>query len=179
MLKIHHSKIPKTITKSQFQTITSTSRPQNRTHKPSSKRRKPKPIPFLDDLKQLHNPDEALSLFEDYTQKGAKHDYPSYASLLYKLARSRKFDQIDPLLDFIKNRGIRCREGLFIALMQHYGKCQLVEKAIELFNQMPNFNCERNLQSFNILLNVLIDNDRFSDANDLFLRWKELGFKPN
>ncbi|KMT05330.1 hypothetical protein BVRB_7g174650 [Beta vulgaris subsp. vulgaris] len=182
MLKLHPPRIPKTITtKSHFQTITSTSKAQTQTHNPPLKRRKAKlkPIPFLADLKQLQDPDEALSLFNQYTQSGFKHDYPSYSSLLYKLARSRKFEQIDPLLDFIKNRNIRCRESLFIGLIRHYGKCKLIEKAIELFNQMPKFNCERNLQSFNTLLNVLIDNDRRYDANDLFLRSRELGFRLN
>ncbi|GAB2274305.1 hypothetical protein Dimus_009071 [Dionaea muscipula] len=145
--------------------------------KPYSRPRKP--IPFVADLKQVHEPDEALSLFHEYHELGVKHDYPSYASLTYKLARCQNFDRIEPLLDFIKYRGIRCQERLFIALIQHYGKRGFIDKSIQLFHQIPRFNCDRTLQSFNTLLNVLVDNGRFADANELFGRSKELGYRPN
>ena len=117
MFKLHSFKIPQTIIKSQFRTITSSNyKSQKPPFKRHKRKLKPKPIPFLTDLKQLHDSNEALDLFTHYTQIGFKHDFPSYSSLLYKLARSRNFHHIDPLLDFIKKRGIRCNETLFMGL---------------------------------------------------------------
>ncbi|BBH04729.1 hypothetical protein Prudu_015941 [Prunus dulcis] len=110
---------------------------------------------------------------------GFKHDYPSYSALLYKLARSRNFEAVETILGHVRDRNIHCKDTLFIALIQHYGKANLVEKAIELFNQMPSFNCVRTLQAFNALLNVLVDSGRFVEADEIFGRCSKMGFRPN
>ncbi|XP_058094178.1 pentatricopeptide repeat-containing protein At1g07740, mitochondrial-like [Magnolia sinica] len=52
---------------------------------------------------------------------GFNHDYPSYSSLIYMLARPRRFDFVDHLLDCIRNADIRCGEALFVALIKHCG----------------------------------------------------------
>ncbi|KAL6341600.1 hypothetical protein AAG906_032721 [Vitis piasezkii] len=146
-------------------------------HRSTSRLRKR--IPFLADLKSVQDPDDALSLFNQYQQMGFKHDYPSYSALVYKLARSRNFEAVETLLDYLQNINIRCRETLFIALIQHYGKSQMPEKAIELFQRMPSFNCHRTIVSFNTLLNVLVEIDRFLDAIGIFDRSTKMGFRRN
>nr|POE73572.1 pentatricopeptide repeat-containing protein, mitochondrial [Quercus suber] len=150
-------------------------RPHN--HKPTPKPRKP--IPFVSDVKAVQDPDEALFLFHDYHKMGFKHDYPSYSSLIYKLARSRNFEAVETILGLIQDRDIRCRDTLFIVLIQHYGKAHLVDKAVELFHRMPSFNCVRTLQSCNTLLNALVDNDLLNDATEIFNRSYKMGFRPN
>lgn len=85
-------------------------------------------IPFVTDVKKVKDPCEALALFEDYHERGFKHHYPSYSSLIYKLARSRRFEAVETMLGHLQNRNIRCNETLFVALIQHYGKAHLVEK---------------------------------------------------
>ncbi|XP_050937236.1 pentatricopeptide repeat-containing protein At1g07740, mitochondrial, partial [Cucumis melo] len=146
-------------------------------HKQRRKLREP--IPFVTDVKEVKDPCEALALFENYHEKGFKHHYPSYSSLIYKLARSRRFEAVETILGHLRNRNIRCNETLFVALIQHYGKAHLVEKGIELFHQMPSFNCFRTLQSFNVLLNTLVDCDQFSKASEIFQQAYEMGFRPN
>lgn len=136
-------------------------------------------IPFVTDVKKVKDPCEALALFEDYHERGFKHHYPSYSSLIYKLARSRRFEAVETMLGHLQNRNIRCNETLFVALIQHYGKAHLVEKGIELFHRMPSFNCFRTLQSLNVLLNTLVDCDKFSKASEIFQQANEMGFRPN
>ncbi|KAJ4725892.1 Pentatricopeptide repeat-containing protein [Melia azedarach] len=156
------------------------SKPRNQlpyNHKPVRKPRKS--IPFVTDLKQIHEPDEALSLFHHYHQMGSKHYYPSYASLIYKLARSRDFGAVETVLGYLQDYNIRCKETLFIALIQHYGKAHLVDKAIELFHRITSFDCVRTLVSLNSLLNVLVDNDRLYDAKKMFDDFYKMGFRPN
>ncbi|KAB1226050.1 hypothetical protein CJ030_MR1G029321 [Morella rubra] len=154
-------------------------RPRNeqRPHRPTPKPRQP--IPFVINVKEAQDSDEALSLFHESLQMGFKLDYASYSALVYKFARSRNFDAVETILRLIQDRDIRCRENLFIALIQHYGKAHLVDKAIELFHRMPILNCVRTLQSLNALLNILVDGDRFADANELFGRSSKMGFRPN
>ncbi|XP_054786356.1 pentatricopeptide repeat-containing protein At1g07740, mitochondrial isoform X1 [Prosopis cineraria] len=138
-----------------------------------------KRIPFITQVKELHDPEEAISLFHECKRQGVKHDYPSYAALLYKLARSRSFEAVETVLAYIQDRGIHCKETIFVALFQHYSKAKLPEEAVKLFNRMPQFNCIRTLQSFNALLNTLIDNDCFTEANDTFKGSYKMGFRPN
>ncbi|KAJ0020717.1 hypothetical protein Pint_32308 [Pistacia integerrima] len=107
---------PKTKTRRRIQ------QPQKITPRPRN------PIPFVTNLKQIHDPEEALSLFHEYHQMGSKHDYPSYASLIYKLARARDFEAVETVLGYIQDYNIRCKEILFIALIQHYGKAHLCGK---------------------------------------------------
>ncbi|KAK6144518.1 hypothetical protein DH2020_021338 [Rehmannia glutinosa] len=138
------------------------------------------PIPFLNNLKQCKNPEEFLSIFYDFYEMGYKHDYPSFASLTYKLARARKFDDIEVVLDFLESHDIRCGEALFIGLIRHYGKARMIDKAVEVFHEMgKSFNCVRTVQSFNTILNVLVDNDRISDAIELFEKGPKMRFRLN
>ncbi|KAF8029351.1 hypothetical protein BT93_E1905 [Corymbia citriodora subsp. variegata] len=129
-----------------------------------------KPNPFVTKVKQVEDPDEALSLFYEYHRMGFRHDHPSYSALIYKLARSRSFEAVEQILSRIEENDVRCRESLFIALIQHYGKVHLVDKAVQLFQKMTSFNCPRSLQSFNTILNVLVENDKLLDAG-----WLEKG----
>ncbi|KAL1544182.1 pentatricopeptide repeat-containing protein, mitochondrial [Salvia divinorum] len=116
-------------------------------HARSKPTRKPRPhkftrnqlrsaIPFLDNLKQCKNPDEFLSIFNDFNVMGYKHDYPSYASLVFKLARARRFDDVEAVLNFIRTHDIRCGEPMFVGLIRHYGKVDLIDKAVKVFSEM-------------------------------------------
>ncbi|KAJ6387879.1 hypothetical protein OIU77_026445 [Salix suchowensis] len=146
-------------------------------HKTSSRNRYD--APFVNHVKEARDPDEALTLFHEYLQRGFKPDYPSYAALLYKLARCQDFGAVEEVLRNVEDNNVHCQETIFIALFHHYGKAQLVQKAVDLFNRMTRFNCVRTKQSLNGLLNVLVDNGWFLEANELFDRGYEMGFRLN
>ncbi|KAI6705534.1 hypothetical protein NL676_008496 [Syzygium grande] len=126
---------------------------------PGCSRHRRKPDPFVARVKEVEDPDAALSLFHEYRRMGFRHDYPSYSALVYKLARSRSFEAVEEILGRIEENDVRCRESLFVALIRHYGKVHLVDEAVRLFQRMTSFNCTRTLQSFNTILNVLVEND--------------------
>ncbi|KAL6503585.1 hypothetical protein OROGR_025508 [Orobanche gracilis] len=154
--------------------------PQNpRPHKFTRNQLRP-PITFLAHLKQCNNPDEFLPLFTEFREMGHKHGYPSYASLIYKLARARRFTDVDAVLDFIRGHDIRCGEPMFIGLIRHYGKADLIDKAVEVFEETgKSYNCARTTQSFNTILNVLVNGGRNSDAIELFEKGGKMGFRLN
>ncbi|KZV27242.1 pentatricopeptide repeat-containing protein mitochondrial-like [Dorcoceras hygrometricum] len=152
---------------------------QPRPHKPTRNQLR-EPIPFLDHIKQCEDPDEAFSTFHRYHEMGCGLDYPSYASIIYKLARAKKFESVDTVLSLLQTRDIKCQEALFIALMRHYEKARLIDKAIGLFREMGrSFNCVRTVQSFNTMLNAFVVNDRVSEAVDFFKDGSKMGFKLN
>lgn len=151
----------------------------SRAKAPHTRRNLRDPIPFITSLKQVQEPEKALSLFHEYREMGFRHHYPSYSALIYKLARSRKFEEIEKILACMKNEDVYCQESVFMGLIQHYGKAGLVDKATELFYRMGSFNCNRTLQSVNVMLNVLVDNDQLLDAVELLHLSRKMGFRPN
>ncbi|KAI6700039.1 hypothetical protein NL676_014363 [Syzygium grande] len=118
----------------------------------------------------------SMSLFHEYRRMGFKHDYPSYSALIYKLTRSRSFEAVEEILGRIEENDVRCRESLLVALIRHYGKVHLVDKAVGLFQRMTAFNCTRTLQSFNTILKVLVENDKLANAVELLQRSYKMGF---
>ncbi|KAM3202432.1 pentatricopeptide repeat-containing protein, mitochondrial [Capsicum annuum] len=110
---------------------------------------------------------------------GIKHDYPTYSRRLYKLAKSRNFQAVETLLEYLKTHCVHCKETLFIGLIQHYGKAKLVDKAIELFHNMGSFNCSRSVHSFNAILNVLIDHGHCEAANEMLMSCSKMGIWLN
>ncbi|KAM3303468.1 hypothetical protein P3S67_014498 [Capsicum chacoense] len=130
-------------------------------------------------LKKIQDPNEAISLFHDYDQMVIKHDYPTYSRLLYKLAKSRNFQVVETLLEYLKTHCIHCKETLFIGLIQHYGKAKLVDKAIELFHNMGSFNCSQSVHSFNAILNVLVDNGHCEAVNEILISCSKMGIGLN
>ncbi|KAK4383552.1 Pentatricopeptide repeat-containing protein, mitochondrial [Sesamum angolense] len=143
-------------------------------------------IPFLDHLKQCRDPDEFLTIFHDYYDLGYKHDYPSYASLIYKLARARKFEDIEVVLDFLKTHDIKCGESLFAGLIRHYGKANLIDKAVEVFREIGrSFNCVRpkmgfklNSVSFNIMIKMWLEKGDWEKARKIFDEMLEREVEP-
>ncbi|KAI5660430.1 hypothetical protein M9H77_29223 [Catharanthus roseus] len=123
-----------------------------------------KPVPFLTEMKNCQDSDEAISLF---------------MNIMKWLARARNFEVVATFLDYLRTLDIRCQEPLFIALFQHYGKAKMPHQAIELFHKMKSFNCPRTLQSFNTILNVLVDNNFSAEAAEMFKRSSKMGFRPN
>ncbi|KAM3398477.1 hypothetical protein P3S68_001992 [Capsicum galapagoense] len=110
---------------------------------------------------------------------GIKHDYPTYSRRLYKLAKSRNFQAVETLLEYLKTHCVHCKETLFIGLIQHYGKAKLVDKAIELFHNMGSFNCSRSVHSFNAILNVLVDHGHCEAVNEMLMSCSKMGIWLN
>ncbi|KAG6387122.1 hypothetical protein SASPL_152307 [Salvia splendens] len=56
----------------------------------------------------------------------------------------------------------------------------LIDKAVEVFRKMgKSYNCARTTQSFNTILNVLVNGGRISDATELFAKGPKMGFRLN
>ncbi|MQL85646.1 hypothetical protein Taro_018187 [Colocasia esculenta] len=150
-----------------------------RTRSRPHQRRRPV-IPLLSQIKLSEDACTALQRF--YAAHHQQQDYPSCSALLYRLARARDFSAVDALLALVRSRRIRCGDALFNALIEHYGKANLPARAVELFLSIPSFNTSPNsptLQSFNFLLNALVEADSLPLAEALLGRSKEMGLRPN
>ncbi|XP_028799454.1 LOW QUALITY PROTEIN: pentatricopeptide repeat-containing protein At1g07740, mitochondrial-like [Neltuma alba] len=167
-----------------------------------------KRMPFITQVKQLHDPEEALLLFHEYKKQGVKHDYPSYAALLYKLARSRSFEAVEAVLAYIQDRGIHCKETIFVALFQHYNKAKLpeelmayrgcrpqpinfsvlmndlgkrgkIEEAKSLLHEMRKRRLKADVVIYNVLINYLCKEGKTTEAYKVLIEMQIKGCEPN
>ncbi|KAL3536588.1 hypothetical protein ACH5RR_005049 [Cinchona calisaya] len=86
----------------------------------------------------------------------------AYHFLLRTLTRnsnsssSSSLDQIPKVLDHLQRVAtFETPEYIFIDLIKFYGDCNMVQQAIELFFNLPNFRCNLTVHSLNALLSVL------------------------
>ncbi|XP_038974683.1 pentatricopeptide repeat-containing protein At1g07740, mitochondrial-like [Phoenix dactylifera] len=146
---------------------------------PERRRPRKAAIPFLAELKSISDPAAALRHLLSASPRF--HDYPACAALVYRLARARLFSHLDSLLHFLRSQQIPCKEPLFNSLIHHFGRARLPDRALRLFLDLPSFNCPSapSLQTFNFLLNSLVDNDRLEDARGLLDRCSHFYVCPN
>ncbi|PKA53171.1 Pentatricopeptide repeat-containing protein [Apostasia shenzhenica] len=152
----------------------------------SPQRRTPpekEPIPALQELKSVAAGDPTAALCRLLSSSDpALHDYPACSSLLYRLARARLFPELEALLLFVRSRRIPCKDSLFSALIRHFSRASLPDKALGLFLSIPSFNCppgSPSTQTFNHLLDSLVDNGRHDEAESLFSRSSDFGLRRN
>ncbi|KAL5063972.1 hypothetical protein RYX36_025709 [Vicia faba] len=62
-----------------------------------------------------------------------------------------------------------CKDSIFVSSIKTYTKQGLVDEAILLYKNIPQFNCVYWTQSFNILLKIMVNEDKLEDAHRLFV----------
>ncbi|PIN18455.1 hypothetical protein CDL12_08878 [Handroanthus impetiginosus] len=144
-----------------------------RPHKPTRNQLRT-PFPFLNHLKQCQNPDEFLSVFNDFYEMGYRHDYPSYASLIYKLARAGKFEDIDAVLDFLRTRSYVYWIDSALWEVDNVRICD----ATKLFEEGHKMGFKLNSVSFNIMIKMWLKNDNWEKARKVFDEMLEREVEP-
>ncbi|KAJ0086720.1 hypothetical protein Patl1_08627 [Pistacia atlantica] len=116
-------------------------------------------------IKREREPQRALEIFNKVSeQKGFNHNNATYATILDKLAWSKKF-----------------QEGIFLNLMKHFSKCSLHERVLEMFYAIqPVVREKPSLKAISTCLNLLVDSGQV-DLAQKFLCYsnKCLKLKPN
>ncbi|XP_058105026.1 pentatricopeptide repeat-containing protein At4g01400, mitochondrial-like [Magnolia sinica] len=99
-------------------------------------------------------------------QPNFRHSYPSYHTLILKLARSRHFSLSDSLLRSLRSQRLpSVAPGLFSSLFQIYADAGLPSKSLQIFDSMlHDFNCKPRAKHFNRLLLVLAERPRLLPA---------------
>ncbi|XP_068636313.1 pentatricopeptide repeat-containing protein At2g44880 [Aristolochia californica] len=77
--------------------------------------------------------------------------------------------------NYVKRNRLDRESSICTALIDMYSKCGEVKKAQQLFNKMP----ERELASWNAMINGLAINGRAKEALDVFLDMRSKGIDPN
>ncbi|CAL5384008.1 unnamed protein product [Camellia sinensis] len=148
-------------------------------------RRKPKYISHesaVNLIKRERDPQHALEIFNKVSdQRGFNHNNATYATILDKLARSKKFQAVDAILHQMKYETCRFHEGVFLNLMKHFSKSSLHERVLEMFNAIQTIVRQKpSLKAISTCLNLLIESNQVDLARTFLVNSKKnLNLEPN
>ncbi|KAK3204973.1 hypothetical protein Dsin_019019 [Dipteronia sinensis] len=122
-----------------------------------------------------HSPLDAFRLFQQMRLANEKPNSVTLVSLLSACTSLIDVSAGESIHSHIIVNGMGLDVALGTALVEMYSKCGHVEKALVVFNSMP----EKNLQSWTIMISGLADNRQGKDAISLFMNMIQTGIKPD
>jgi pentatricopeptide repeat protein len=122
-------------------------------------------------IKRERDPQHALEIFNLVAeQKGFNHNCATYATILDKLAWSKKFQAVDAVLRQMTYETCKFHEGIFLNLMKHFSKSSLHERVLEMFYAIQPVAREKpSLKAISTCLNLLVESNRIDLARQLLL----------
>ncbi|AES76104.2 PPR containing plant-like protein [Medicago truncatula] len=104
-------------------------------------------------IRTQKNPLKALEIFNEAKSKypNYSHNGPVYATMINILGTSGRLKEMSDLIEQMKEDS------------------WLVDEAISLYKNIPQFNCVNWTQSFNTLLKIMVNENKLEDAHSLFV----------
>ncbi|MBA0699595.1 hypothetical protein Goari_001212 [Gossypium aridum] len=139
----------------------------------------PKPIsPFRLSslLRTQKDPTLAFDLFKNPipdlcpTAKPFRYSLLSYDLIITKLGRVKMFQEMEQVLHQLKSdTRIVPEEIIFCNVIKFYGRAKLHERALQVFDEMPQYRCPRTVKAVNSFLHALLTSEKFDDMKQVFL----------
>ncbi|XP_057508998.1 pentatricopeptide repeat-containing protein At5g66520-like [Actinidia eriantha] len=123
-------------------------------------------------------PKEAIEFFNEMQSLGddmVRPDKITVASVLSACASLGAIDQGKWVHSFLKRSGLECDIAIGTALVDMYGKCGCMERAVEVFKEMPN----KDILAWTAMISVFALNGYGKEAFDLFTEMESLRVRPN
>ncbi|KAL5834022.1 hypothetical protein ACOSQ3_017696 [Xanthoceras sorbifolium] len=121
------------------------------------------------------SPLDAFKLFQQMKLTNEKPNSVTLVSLVSACTSLLDVSAGQSVHLYIIVNGMGLDVALGTALVEMYSKCGHVEKAFKVFDSM----CEKNLQSWTIMISGLADNSRGKGAISLFTKMIQSGLKPD
>ncbi|KAF1888601.1 hypothetical protein Lal_00011375 [Lupinus albus] len=122
-------------------------------------------------LRTQKNPLKALQIFNNIKSKYPNyyHNGPVYATMINVLGTSGRFNEMKDVIDQMKNDSCECKDSIFVSAINIYAKAGLIDEAISLYKNIPGFNCVHWTESFNTLLQIMVNENQLEAAHHLFV----------
>ncbi|KAL5557257.1 hypothetical protein UlMin_039493 [Ulmus minor] len=133
-------------------------------------------------LRAEHDPDKALEIYSSVSEQYSSPTVSRYAQDLAvrRLAKSRRFSDIESLLESHKNDPKIKQEPYLSTLIRSYGRAGMFDHAMKTYDQMDEFGTPRSAASFNSLLTACNQSKLFDKVPELFNEIpKKYGFFPD
>ncbi|CAN6989253.1 unnamed protein product [Brassica oleracea var. botrytis] len=133
-------------------------------------------------LRRENDPSAAIKLFRNpdpestNPQKPFRYSLLCYDLIITKLGRSKMFDELDQILLQLKSdTRIVPTEIIFCNVVKYFARGRLPTRALHVFDEMPQYRCQRTIKSFNSLLNALLKCGAFDEMKKVLTRVDEYG----
>ncbi|KAJ7552692.1 hypothetical protein O6H91_06G065100 [Diphasiastrum complanatum] len=123
----------------------------------------------------LGNPEEALYLLKEMQRKGIKPDKYTFVPTLKACGSVGAVDEGGLIHAQIRMHRLEADLYVGSALVDMYAKCGHVERAYQVFQEMP----ERNVVCWNTMISAYVQVDLVEDALNLFNTMQKEGFEPD
>lgn len=85
------------------------------------------------------------------------------------LGNSGRFTEMKEVIDLMKDDSCECKDSVFANAIKSYARAGLLDEAISLFKNLPQFNCVNWTESFNTLVQIMMKESKLEIAHRLFL----------
>lgn len=122
-------------------------------------------------IRMQKNPLTALQIFSEAQSKypNYRHNGPVYATMIGILGNSGRIAEMKEVINQMKNDSCECKDSVFVAAIKTYARAGLLDEAVSLFKNLLQFNCVNWTQSFNTLLEIMVDESKLEEACRLFV----------
>eukprot|EP01018_Ginkgo_biloba_P026111 Gb_25739 [translate_table: standard] len=118
---------------------------------------------------------EAVKLFRQMEENGVKPNLVTIVSVLPACGDLEDLQQGKEIHDYITRNGLESNVFVGNALVAMYAKCDRIEIARQMFNEMP----ERDVVSWSAMIAWYVKKRLVNDALKLFHQMQQEGVKPN
>ncbi|KAK9910144.1 hypothetical protein M0R45_034119 [Rubus argutus] len=81
----------------------------------------------------------------------------------------RRITEMKEVINQMKSDSCECKDSVFVAAIKTYARAGLLDEAVSLFKNLSEFNCVNWTQSFNTLLEIMVDESKLEEACRLFV----------
>ncbi|XP_074319284.1 uncharacterized protein LOC141656331 [Silene latifolia] len=135
-------------------------------------------------IRNEKDPIKALNLFLNPNQtpnsnpKPFEHSLRSYDLIINKLGRAKLFDKLEVVLSKLKLESrFNPTEIMFCNVITSYARGRLIDKALQVFDEMPMYRCPRTVKSLNTLLNGLLICREYDKMERIFAGFDRFGWR--
>lgn len=133
----------------------------------------------LNVLDSARKTEHALQFFRWVERSGLfKHDRETHMKIIERLGRALKLNHARGILMDMPNKGIQFDEDMFVVLIDSYGKNDIVQESVKIFQQMKELGVERTGKSYDALFKVILRRGRFMMAKRYYNKMLEEGIAP-
>ncbi|PWA53297.1 pentatricopeptide repeat (PPR) superfamily protein [Artemisia annua] len=128
----------------------------------------------------LQHQQDPFLCFRFFVWAAKRKHFRSWAShnlMISMLVGSNKIESFWRVFDDVRKCGYSVPSDAFAVLIGGYAEAKEVERAVEAFGRMKEFDCEPNLFTYNLVLNVLVG--KVTDALVLFDEMLDRGIVPS
>lgn len=121
-------------------------------------------------IRKQNNPFTAYQLFNEAKCRypNYQHNGPVYAAMINILGNSGRISEMREVIDQMKVDSCQCKDSIFSFAIKTYASHGLLEEGISLFKSLGGFNCTDRTQTFNTLLEILLNESQLDAACQLF-----------